>query len=231
MRRYYDCLPYNELTAQAREKYMEQNRQDAEQIENFKAWWREQGLAVVGGIVVGLCALFGWRGWQAHLITQSQEASDIYLQLSEDDEDAGNPPNLKEIGERLIEDYDTTPYAEFAALLLAKEAVEENDLDAAGKHLRQVMEHGKNDELQHIVRTRLARLLLLQDKVAEASSLIDIAEAGEFTALYAEIRGDILLQQGDPEGAGKAYQEALDKSASAQSVLQTKLDDLGTESL
>ncbi len=206
---------------------MEHNRRDEEQIDRLKTWWHEHGMAVVGGIVFGLSAVFGWRAWQDHLVAERQDASDLYQQLIDGDGDTHDPDG---IANQLVEDYAATPYAEFAALLLAKQAAEKGDLNAADAHLRWILDHTGSDEFQHIARVRLGRLLLVQGNEEQALSLIDEAvDTGEFSGLYAEIRGDISLQQGDPDEARGAYLEALKKSSRTPSVVQTKVDDLGSE--
>ena len=44
---------------------------DEEQVEALKKWWRENGKSVVGGVVLGLALVGGWRGWQYYEQTRA----------------------------------------------------------------------------------------------------------------------------------------------------------------
>jgi predicted negative regulator of RcsB-dependent stress response len=36
---------------------------DDEKVEAIKAWWKENGVAIVMGVAIGLGAIVGWRYW------------------------------------------------------------------------------------------------------------------------------------------------------------------------
>ena len=216
---------------------MEGYRTDEEQIEHLKKWWNENGKSIIGGIAIGLIAIFGWRGWQDHLVTQGEKASDLYEQLAADDRQKKVTPTQKDsktdtgaITKQLNQDYKSTPYSTFSSLLLAREAVENNDIAAAKTHLQWVLDNTDSDEFKHLARLRLARLLLEEGDKDAAMSLIEKIDTGKFAPNYHELRGDILLQQGDSKAAQDAYTQALSIRGN-QPVVQMKLDDLGTNQL
>ena len=216
---------------------MEGYRTDEEQIEHLKKWWNENGKSIIGGIAIGLIAIFGWRGWQDHLVTQGEKASDLYEQLAADDRQKKVTPTQKDsktdtgaITKQLNQDYKSTPYSTFSSLLLAREAVENNDIAAAKTHLQWVLDNTDSDEFKHLARLRLARLLLEEGDKDAALSLIEKIDTGKFAPNYHELRGDILLQQGDSKAAQDAYTQALSIRGN-QPVVQMKLDDLGTNQL
>ena len=65
----------------------------------------------------------------------------------------------------------------------------------------------------------------------EAQALIDGAEPGKFKNMFAIVRGDLLLKQGKPAEARKAYEQAMEELSIGDGEyqrLQLKLDDLGT---
>lgn len=204
---------------------MEGYRTDEEQIEHLKKWWDENGKSIIGGIAIGLIAIFGWRGWQDHLVTQGKEASDLYEYIIVD-VGKNKEEHIREIAQQLNDDYKSTPYSTFAKLLQAREAVEANDIAAAKTHLQWVLVNTDSDEFKHLARLRLARLWLEEDDKDAALSLIEKIDAGKFAPNYHELRGDILLQQGDLKTAQDAYTQAL-SMRSNQPVVQMKLDDLG----
>ncbi len=212
---------------------MEGYRTDEEQVEHLKKWWEENGKSIVGGITIGLVAIFGWRGWQDHQVTQGEQASDLYEQMAADIRDEQGK-DVQAIAEQINQDYKSTPYSTFSSLLQAREAVEKDDIESAKTHLQWVLENTDNDEFRHLARLRLSRLLLTEGDKDAALSLLEQAKPGKFASSYHELRGDILLQQGDAKAAEDAYTQALATQNSIrgnQSIVQMKLDDLGANQL
>ena len=214
---------------------MEGNRTDEEQVEHLKKWWKENGISIIGGIALGLIAIFGWRGWQDQLVVQGENASDLYEQMATDvREEKGNDTEIEAIADQLTQDYNSTPYSTFSSLLQAREAVENDDIESAKTHLQCVLDNTNNDEFRHLARLRLSRLLLIEGDKDAALSLLETSDPGKFASSYHELRGDILLQQGDAKAAENAYTQALATQNSIrgnQSVVQMKLDDLGANQL
>ena len=216
---------------------MEGYRTDEEQVEHLKKWWDENGKSIIGGIALGLVAIFGWRGWQDHLVVQGENASELYEQMAADirqEKETDTNNDIDAIANQLNQDYKGTPYSTFSSLLQAREAVEKDDIESAKTHLQWALDNTDSDEFRHIARLRLSRLLLVEGNKDAALSLIEKGDSGKFASSYHELRGDILLQQGDPKAAQDAYTQALatqNSSRGNQSVVQMKLDDLGTNQL
>jgi predicted negative regulator of RcsB-dependent stress response len=205
------------------------NRTEQEQIESLKNWWEENGKSVIAGIVIGLGAVFGWRGWQAYIIEQAEAASEIYTDMILEVRQQKND-KAREYGGRLLADYPSTAYAVFAAFVLAKLDVEDNKMESALNHLQWIMGNTDQDELMHLARLRMARILLDDNKPDEALALLEVKNEGEFMAGYAELRGDIYMSLGKPDAAHSAYQQALTNTTgpvSDFSPLHMKLDDIG----
>ncbi len=200
-------------------------RTDEEQIEYLKKWWNENGKSVVGGIAIGLIMIFGWRGWQNHLVTQGKKASDLYERMIVD-EDENEEKQIGKIAQQISDDYKPTPYLGFTKLLQAREAVENNDVESAKNHLQWVFDNTDSDEFKHLARLRLARLLLEEGNKDAALSLIEKIDTGKFAPNYHELRGDILSQQGESKAARDAYTQALGIRDN-QPLVQMKLDDIG----
>jgi len=205
-------------------------RTDEEQVEALKKWWQENGMSAVIGLVVGLGAIFGWRMWQEQQLLQAEAASEMYQQMVIAVRDDNDPDQAQKTAEQIHNNYQSTVYAVFAKLLLAKLAVDAQDLESATVHLRWSLDNNQDESLQHPIRLRLARILLARDKSDAASSIIDIKQTGQFGAAYDELRGDIKHHDGDIEAARIAYQQALTKTLASRndiSVLEIKLDGLG----
>ena len=208
---------------------MDVYRTEEEQVEAIKKWWKENGKSIVTGIVIGITAIFGWRAYTGYEVRQAEAASTLYEQMLSASR-TNDKENIRIYADRIITDYQSTTYALFAKLMLAKLAAEANDLTVAEQELRWVLNNNSQVELEHIARLRLVRVLIAGNKLDEANKLISITDTGKFTARYDELRGDILVKQGKKDEAKQAYEKALSNSIAtedAQSVLQMKLEDLG----
>lgn len=206
---------------------MDVTRTEEEQIEALKKWWSDNGWSLVGGVVIGLGAIFGWRGWQNHQALQAEAASDIYVDLVVEMREHRFEPARK-FAEQLIQDYDSTSYALFVTLMLAKIETEAGNTEAAIKHLQTVMNETGEDALKQIARVRLARLLLDSGKPDEALALLEAGKPGKFSVAYQELKGDIYIQLGRKDDAHAAYQTALaavKTNIKEGSLLQLKFDN------
>ena len=202
---------------------------EAQQIEAIKKWWRENGLSVVLGLTLGVSGIFGWRYWQDVKMEQAEAASVLYSDMIAAIVNE-NSTGARDYADRILADYRNTTYGVFALLALARLAVVDDDLEAAETHLRQALKQNKDNSFSHVIRMRLIRVLISQDKLGEASSLINQQEAGEFASGYNELMGDISALQGDIESARDSYQQAIDKGRSAGrdiSTLELKLNNIG----
>jgi predicted negative regulator of RcsB-dependent stress response len=200
---------------------------DQEKGEAIKQWWRENALAVVTGIVVGLLLVFAVRGWLEHRQSQAKEASALYQQIlaaKAQQADAAIASNA----ERLMQTYSNTSYGVFAALMLAKEEQQRGDLNAAIEHLEWASERTSNRGLQRIIYLRLARLWLARGEAEEALARLDKVEPGSFSSAYAELRGDAQVVLGQLAAARQSYEEALREveSSERQRMLRIKLESV-----
>lgn len=206
---------------------MSEHRTDEEQAEALKKWWNENGKFIVAGIVIGLGAIFGWRGYNAYLAEQSLKASELYEQMLIASR-ANDNENITVYANRILDDYKSTTYATFATLMLAKLAAEAGELGEAESRLRSILSNSPREEFEHIVRLRLARVLIAADKLADAEKTLSISNTGDFSASYEELRGDILVKQNKIDEARQAYKKALaNDTGDSNPILRMKLDDLG----
>ena len=54
---------------------------EEEKIEAIKKWWNQNGKSIIAGIVIGITAIYGWRGYINYNISQEKVASIIYEKL------------------------------------------------------------------------------------------------------------------------------------------------------
>lgn len=182
---------------------------DEEQLEALKRWWHENGRAVIAGLAIGVAVLAGWRGWEWHRGEQSLAASALYDEAIAGLR-AGEHGTVIEQAERLRAEYAGTAYAPLGALAAARAALNAEDAGTAEEWLRWAMDNAGKAGIRHIARARLARVLTAQGDHAGALELLDAEVPTAYAALYAEIRGDVLVAQGDRAAAAAAYRTALD---------------------
>ena len=181
---------------------------EEQQVEAIKKWWKENGMAVIAGLVIGSLALFGWRAWGEHQDTKAAEASAIYGEFQKNIF-SNNNEEIEKLNTQLSIDYIGTPYAALANLAVAKKAVADNDMAKAKSSLQWVLDNTKQSQVQHTARIRLLALMINDAEYDAALALLAIKNAGGYAGVYEELRGDILLAQGDKAGAYAAYDKAL----------------------
>lgn len=201
--------------------------EDEAQVEQLRRWWRENWMALAGGLVLGLAGILGWEAWQDARTAKAEKASRAYEDLKRVPVDRRE--RADELWQQLSTAYAGTPYAAQAGLLLASHAAARQDWADARVKLEWVREHTDDPGLKKLAALRLARVLWQQEQPDAALKLLDIADDDPFAALYLELRGDIQFAKGDREGARAAYEKALKVGppAAGRDGLQRKLDDLG----
>lgn len=209
-------------------------RTEEEQLEALKRWWKENGRASVLGIVVAIAIVVGWRGWQDHQQNFAEQGSVLYQNLvaatavapgqslSEE-----NRKTAEHLAGRLKEEFADLAYSQYAALWLAKNAVEQNDLAVAQQELQWVLDSDPEQPLLKVTQLRLARVLLAKGEPEQALEQLQGAPAPGFETSFYEVQGDIYKAMERDAEARQAYQNALASlQADQRPLLAMKLDDL-----
>ncbi len=202
-------------------------RSEDEQVEALKKWLKENGKSVIAGLVIGLGVVLGWRGWQDHQERQAQRASADFEQMMSAVQRKENESALKE-GELIKKEYGSTPYAALSSLALARISLEQGDPAGAKAQLGWAMQHADSEEIRHIARLRLARVLFGTDEHDAALDLVAAVEPGGFAAAYEELKGDLYKVRGQVDDARLAYTKALAAGTRNRDLVQMKLNDLGS---
>nr|WP_210397683.1 tetratricopeptide repeat protein [Motiliproteus sediminis] len=209
-------------------------RTEEEQIEAIKNWWKENGRSTVLGVALAAVAVFGWRTYQDFEQQKAETASAIYqnltgaIQLQPGEElPQERRATAEHLAGQLKSDFSASAYAQFAALWLAKSAVEAGELDRARQELEWVLAQQPEPEVQQVASQRLARVLAASEQYPQALAALGDAPRQGFEATFYEIKGDILLHQGDIDGARRAYRQGIDLAGEEpRPILTMKLDDL-----
>ncbi len=195
---------------------MDEYRSEEEQVEALRRWWDDNGRSLLVTVVVTLAAMFGWQTWRDHAETQREVAADIYqtmLTASQGSEvNAEQQLTVSSYASRLKKEFPGTTYAQFAALQLARDAVQSGDLEKAESELRWVLgKAAKGSDAALVSQLRLARVMAARGQPDQALAMLGQKEAGAYAAAYAMARGDVLVALG-------RNQEARDAYASAQAL-------------
>lgn len=188
-----------------------------EQGERVRTWLRKNALGILGGLALGIAAIYGWRAWVSHQASQQEQAHTAYAQALKQ-LDAGQ---VEQAGTLLAGQEGT--YATLAALRVAKAQVEAGKPDEAIATLRGIQ---VDPSLREVVDERLAQLFNATGKPEEALKLLE-GDAGS-TAL--ELRGDALLASGNRDQARDAYADALagtDVASPVRRRIELKLQEVG----
>jgi len=212
--------------------------EEQEQLAELKAWWKQYGNLITSVLLAISLAVAGWQGWNWYQRQQSAQASAVFnvLQRAVAERDQ---QRVKAATGELLEKFGSSSYAPMAALLAAKSAYEAGDLKTARVQLAWAVDHS-SEQLKAVAQLRLASVLLDEKAYDEALKQIAQVPSKNYEALYADLRGDILLAQGKRADAKAAYQLALQKksdhaaegkpeprSTGFRELVQQKLDALG----
>ncbi len=203
---------------------------EEQQMEALRKWWQENGRGVLVGVVLGLGAVGGWRGWIYYTEARAESASAIYQTLMQNlVTDAFD--DIAAQAQELMNDYAATPYAELAALGDARAAIEQADHERAKASLQWARDNANQQNIRYIARLRLARVLRVTGEVDEALETIDIAFPVAFLAAVEELRGDLYLVKGDRSKAREAYGKALAAPYSSvdRELVEMKFNDLRSD--
>ncbi len=200
---------------------------EEERLEALQRWWKENKQSVFGGVLLGLAVVAGWNMWQGNRLATAEQAGNLYQQLLKASETKQTESALK-LGERIVAQYPSTAYAEYARFFLAKSKAEMGDLAGAKKALEEQLAKSGDDNLKALARLRLGRAMLAGGEIEPALKLIEpigAAQTGKFAGLYEELKGDIYAAAKRPADARKAYEKAKELGENSP-LLELKLNDL-----
>lgn len=204
---------------------------EEQQIEALKKWWKENSTSLILGVSIGAMALGGWNYYVDSEQSHGEEASDMFMTVMRQVELKTVDSSGMEKANQLVADYADTPYASLSSLALAALEYEKGNVDAAISQLQWVNGHAVEEEVRHVSRLRMAKILLSQKKYDEAEAWLMTEHPKAFDARYEELKGDLYVARGQVAQARVAYDKAISQSASASRWLQLKRQDLGPSEL
>ncbi len=202
---------------------------EKEQLDQMRSWWSEYGNYVIGGIVIGIALIVGFNQWGSRVKTQQVEASELYESLREAVA-ADKTDDADESASELFSKYENTAYPAKARLVMARVYMDKGRDQDAADALRAVVDADPDSELGLLARSRLAKVLLYQEKPQEVVDLLSPVDGQAFTSRFSETLGDAYAELGEFAKAKEAFSRAMEDSASSptvdRSLLQMKINDL-----
>ena len=218
--------------------------EEQEQLAELKAWWKQYGNLLINLLLGVMVAILAWQGWNYYQSKQAGESGLLYnaLQAAIQKNDL---QQIKVANGELVSKYGSSTYASLGALMTAKALVDSGDTKTARLQLNWVIEHA-SEELRDLARLRLAALMVDEKEFDAALKQLDGKSVAALEPRFAEMRGDVLVEQGKKKEAVDAYTLALSKldgqdkasdqagakvqtqtSQVAHELIQMKLDSLG----
>jgi predicted negative regulator of RcsB-dependent stress response len=208
-----------------------------EQGERVRAWLRNNGSSLIGGVALGLACLAGWQWWQGQQANEKVQAA-IEFRAFNQALDADEAAKAEAHATALKQEHPETVYPALAALRQAETLHGEGKDAEAVALLDAIDPAGLDPMLLELAQLRAARLLLVSGQPEEALKRLAPAPVAEgetpaasaFPSVAAEIRGDAEMALGRRDAARAAYEQALatlDLAAPTRSIVEMKLTDAG----
>jgi predicted negative regulator of RcsB-dependent stress response len=202
--------------------------EEQEQLDALKAWWKDNGNHVLLAVTAAFVAFAGFQGWKIYQHQQGVQASAQYEALTQ--LDTKDIKQIRSVSGRLMEKFSGTPYAARAALIAARANYESGDVKSAHAQVEWAMTHSRDDAVKSIAQLQLAALQFQEKKYDDALKTLADKHDPAYDGLLSDLKGDILVAQGKPAEAKKAYGEALaklDERGKFRKYTEQKLDALG----
>lgn len=202
---------------------------DHEREQVVRKWWHENWKPIALGVVIALGGLVGFRQYQAYTLEKAQQQSYELYQLQY--KLAVSPSDGKDAAEKYLSEHKDI-YGALMALDLAAYEVGQKNFEQAASHALFAGEHG-GELVAPAASLSLARIQGQLKQYDDAVKTLDKISSEAYAAEKAEVKGDVLLQKGDKDGARAAYKQAMqlcvDKKVQISPLLVMKLDDVTKE--
>ncbi len=216
---------------------MSEMRTEEEQVEALKNWWKENGKSLVLTIALALAVVFGWKAWQNNQRVTAENAAVMYQNLIQAVALASAPQATDDqrataahLAKSLKDEYGSTAYARFGALLSARLLVDAGDYPGALKQLDWVLAESQDSVMKTVASLRKAQVMSAMGDADKAVALLDGLKEPSFSVSVAELKGDLYLQMGEVDKARIAYQSAVDDAPQGgRPLLTLKLDSLAVK--
>jgi len=194
------------------------HKTEEEQEDQIKNWWKENGIQIIGGVVIGIAGIWGWDYYQNHTYAQSIEARDLYLDFSVNN----NSSTLQ----NLSENFSDSSYQDEARLLLAKNQIK--NFDESRNTLLSVS-NSSNKYLANLAKIRLAKLYINNDNLSKAETILNDLNDESYKGLKFYMQAQISEKKNDLSSAKNLYEKSLknlSEESGLKNLIRLKVADL-----
>ncbi len=182
---------------------MDRYETEEQQVEAIKQFWKENGTAIIVGAVLGLGGLWGWRFYSDKTIESKEVASSAYQAGIDEFVKSEDTASLQ----AFLSEHSDSGYSNLAAFIVAQQAVEKDDFEAAKRALEGVA--SSTDAIADLARIRLAKVHLHLGENTQAISQLEQVVATSFLDQVNELKGDAHFANGEFDQARSSYNLAL----------------------
>lgn len=197
-----------------------------EREEAVRKWWHEHWKPIGLGIAIAIAGLVVVRQYQAYQLEQSQDAAYATYQLQNQVLSRGTAAFAE--ADKFLQEHEDI-YGSMLALDMAATLIQGEKYQDALKYITFARDNG-GELIVPQTNLVLARLQGQSGQYDAAMATLDGLKNSAYQAEAAEIRGDILLSQGDRAGAHDAYAQAIAQHQEAKltisPILQMKFDNV-----
>lgn len=194
--------------------------EEEQELNELKAWWKENYKTVILALVLGVGSVAGWNFWKSHQVTKTYELSAQYEQLIYRESEQGKV-------EAFLKDGAKTTYAALLLLDQAKKSVEQQDFVKAEVQLKEALTQSSDEILSSVAALRLATVQFQQNQLDTALQTLEQVKNTHWSSAKTLLKGDIQLAQGDKDAAKQSYEQALKEATPLeQQWIQVRLNNL-----
>jgi predicted negative regulator of RcsB-dependent stress response len=195
---------------------------EEEQLSRLYNWWKQNGAAVIVGLVLAIAGVLGWRWYQSYDQERVTAASDLYAEYL-----AANGAARDALAKDIVAGGDATAYPALVLLRQAEAAVAAGDLAGAEKPLSEAIESASGAVLADLARLRLARVQHGLGRHDDALATLGQVRSPGYLPLAQELKGDIHMARNERAQAHEAYVAALGEvlADDQRALLEIKVAD------
>ncbi|MDO5054545.1 YfgM family protein [Pasteurella oralis] len=198
--------------------------EEEQELNEIKAWWKENYKVLIASIVVAFAGVFGWNYWQSYQANKIQQTSVFYEQAIYSSQDFATKSAQID---QFVQAHNKTSYAVLALLEKAKLEVEKEEFAQAEQSLKQALAQSSDQTLSSISALRLASVQFQQQAFDAALESLQLVKEASWDSRKSLLTGDILLAKGDKIAAKASYEQALQNASALEAQwLQVRLNNL-----
>ena len=195
---------------------------DEEQLDKLKKWWEDNGLMLVGAVVVSVAGVIGWNWYGERRDAAIASSSDLYVDYLR-----AEGTERETIEATLASEHPDSVYRVFVLLRNARAEVESENPEAGVETLREALSLADDDKLADVIRIRIARLEQELDRSDAALAMLGQVRSAGLRSHVQELKGDIHMARGERALAHEAYSAALEGAGeqATRPLLKLKVAD------